>query len=75
MLMRKVDNNHIEGHNESHIETGQKKFRTLQKKKQQEHSGPGPIEIKIYEDQMDDHGRMMLKISFAGQEIRQFTKR
>ena len=75
MLLKKVVNDHVEGNSESHSGIGQEKVQPLPKKKQQERSGSGPIEIRIYEDQSSDSGRMMLKISFAKQEIRRFTRR
>ena len=75
MLIKKVDNNHVGGHNESCSETGQTKIQLLPKNKQQDKSDSGPIEIRIYEDQVSDSGRMILKISFAKQEIRRFTRR
>jgi len=78
-MLKKRDNNHIDGttdgQNESHAVAGQEKFQPLPEKKLQKICGSGPIEIRIYEDQVSDSGRMMLKISFAKQEIRRFTRR
>ena len=72
MLIKKDDNGHIEkpveGYNESHNLIAQEKLQPLPDKKLQEISGSGPIEIRMYEDQASDSGRMMLKISFAKQE-------
>jgi hypothetical protein len=78
-MLKKRDNNHIEGpidgQNERHAVTGQEKFQPLPEKKLQKICGAGPIEIRIYEDEVSDRGQMMLKISFAKQEIRRFTRR
>jgi hypothetical protein len=78
MLIKKDDNGHIEGpidgQNGSHTVAVQEKLQ-LPEDQLQEISGSGPIEIRIYEDQVSDSGRMMLKISFAKQEIRRFTRR
>ncbi len=64
MLKKKVNSDHVEGHDESHITSVQEKLRTLSEGQLQEIPGSGPIEIRIYEE-ASDSGRMMLKISFA----------
>ncbi len=79
MLIKKDDNGRIkesiDEQIESHPVSCQGKHQPLPEKKLQEISGSGPIEIRIYEDQASDSGRMMLKIAFAKQEYRTFIKR
>ena len=75
MLIKKVNNDHVEGHDGSHTVIGRENRQPLPEKKLQKICGSGPIEIRIYEDEVSDSGRMMLKISFAKQEIRRFTRR
>jgi hypothetical protein len=60
-----VNNEEVEGLSGSLTTTGQDKFQPLPEEQMQEISCSGPIEIRIYEEQDTDNGRMMLKISFA----------
>ncbi len=75
MLIKKVDDEHIAGQNESHILAVQEKLPLIPEEQLQVISGSGPIEIRVYEDRASDGGRMMHKISFAEKEFRTFIKR
>ncbi len=71
----KVVNDHAKGLNESHTMSVQEKLLPLPEEQLQVISGSGPIEIRIYEDQVSDSGPMMLKISVADRGLRNFVKR
>ncbi len=72
MPIKKEDDANKKGYMVGHNDAGEKKLHHKSIRERREKSGAGPIEIRIYEEQISDSCLTMVKVSCGEKEIGHF---